>query len=208
MGARVTRRVVAASALAGLAVLVLLLAADVRSWGAAMASGDAAYAASPARASWQPATKLGGLATDILGVDDDLVLRRALRLYAVARATHLRLDNATQVQTARAAAQDALLEAAASSDAKRASEARTLLGVLTFGSSASGAEQDQVDSAIADFADAIRADPANDEAKFDLELLLRLSAAHGTRPGQGLGGATGRGGNRRGAGGGSPGRGY
>ena len=37
-----------------------------------------------------------------------MAFRRALRLYAIAAATHLRLDNATQVQTTRAAAQDAL----------------------------------------------------------------------------------------------------
>jgi hypothetical protein len=201
------KELVAASALAALAVVSVLLASDVRSWRAAFASGDTVYAASPLRALWQPDTKLGGLAGDLLDIEDDLVFRRALRLYVIARATHLRLDNATQVQTARAAAQDALLAAAADSDPKRSSEARTLLGVLTFGSSASGGAQDQIDSAIASFTEAVRTGPGNDEAKFDLELLLRLSAAHGTRPGQGLGGAAGHG-NRRGAGGGSPGRGY
>jgi hypothetical protein len=111
------------------------------------------------------------------------------------------------VQTARARAQDALLRVAASDVPQRSAQARTLLGILTFGSSASGGEQDQVEGAIADFTDAVRTDPANDDAKFDLELLLRLSAAHGTRPGQGVGGGFGRGG-RHGAGGGSPGRGY
>ena len=89
----------------------------------------------------------------------------------------------------------------------RSSQARTLLGLLTYRASAAGGEQDQVDAAIADFTDAIRADPSNAAAKFDLELLLRLSAASGTRPGQGLGTGSGRGG-RRGAGGGVPGRGY
>jgi hypothetical protein len=60
---------------------------------------------------------------------------------------------------------------------------------------------------MSDFVDAIRAAPRDNPAKFDLELLLRQSAALGTRTGQGLGGGFGRGGHR-GAGGGSPGRGY
>lgn len=189
-------RLLAASALIALAVLALLLAADVRSWRTATANGDA-----------PPRTYLGGVAGSLLGTRDDVTFRRALRLYEVAAATHLRLDNATQVQTTRAAAQDALAAAAGSGDTSRASQARTLLGILVYISTASGGEQDQVDSAIADFTDAIRADDDNDAAKFDLELLLRLSAASGARPGQGLGGGFGRGGHR-GAGGGTPGKGY
>jgi hypothetical protein len=207
VGARVTARLVAAVALAGLAVVAILLAADARSWEAALSGGDAVYAASASRATWTPGTSLGGVAGDVLATEDDVAVRRALRLYRVAAATHLRLDNATEVQTARARAQDALLRVAAGSDPERSAQARTLLGILTFGSSASGGEEDQVEGAISDFTDAIRADGANDDAKFDLELLLRLSAAHGTRPGEGVGGGFGRGG-RRGAGGGSPGRGY
>ena len=60
---------------------------------------------------------------------------------------------------------------------------------------------------IADFTNAVRADPTNAAAKYDLELLLRLTAAHGARPGAGTGGSFGKGG-RRGAGGGVPGGGY
>jgi hypothetical protein len=200
VGARVTRLLVAAAASLALAVLAVLLAVDVRSWRAALAGGDAVYAAAPERATWTPRTRLGGLAGDLLGVDDDVAVRRALQLYRAAATTHMRLDNATAVQAARAAAQDALL-------ADGSSQARTLLGILTFGQRASGGTEDQFQSAVADFSDAVRTDETNDEAKFDLELLLRLSAASGTRPGQGVGGGFGRGG-RRGAGGGTPGKGY
>jgi hypothetical protein len=203
----VTRRLIVAALLVALAVLAILLAADVRSSHSALASGDTLYAQSPGHASWTPRTRLGGLAADLLGTRDDLAVRRALQLYAIAAATHLRLDNATEVQTARAAAQDALTKVAANGDATRSSEARTLLGILTFRSSATGAASDQVDAAVAAFTDAVRADGRNDEAKFDLELVLKLSAAHGTRPGQGVGGGFGRG-ARRGAGGGTPGQGY
>ena len=202
-----TRLVAGAVACLALGILALLLAADVRSWDDALADGDAVYAATPERATWTPRTTLGGLAGNLLDVDDDVAARRALQLYDRVAGTRLTFDNATRVQTARAEAQDALVAAAASGDERRASQARTLLGILTFGRNASSAEADQVESAIADFTDAIRADGSNDEAKYDLELLLRASAASGTRPGQGVGGGFGRGG-RRGAGGGTPGKGY
>ena len=169
------RRLLAAAALIALAVLALLLAADVRSW-----RGRRPRTETP-----RPRTYLGGVAGSLLGTGDDVTFRRALQLYEVAAATHLRLDNATQVQTTRAAAQDALAAAAGSGDtaagfagANAARHPRLPLEPRP------GGEQDQVDSAIADFTDAIRADAGNDDAKFDLELLLRLSAASGTRPGR------------------------
>jgi hypothetical protein len=198
-------------ALAGLlvaaAILVALLAADVRAWPAALDGGDGVYAATPGRATWTPSTRLGGLAGELLGVHGDVAQRRALQLYSVASGLHQRLDNAIDVQTARARALNALASAARDPDPRHASQALTLLGISTFGASASGGNQNQVDAAIADFTDAIRADPTDVFAKFDLELLLRLTAAHGTRigPGQSNGpGATGH----HGAGGGVPGNGY
>ncbi len=202
-------RITLAALLVAAAVLVALLAADVRAWPAAIAGGDAVYTATPGRATWTPSPRLGGLAEDLLGVRDDVALRRALQLYSVAIPLHQRLDNAFDVQAARADALNALAAAAAARDPdpRDASQARTLLGILTFGASASGGSENQVDAAIADFTDAIRADPTDVFAKFDLELLLRLTAAHGTRigPGQSNGpGATGH----HGAGGGVPGNGY
>ncbi len=66
-----------------------------------------------------------------------------------------------------------------------AAQARTLLGILTFSEAAEGGGISQTDAAIADFTDAVRVDPGDTAAKFDLELLLRLSAAHGHRRGTG-----------------------
>ena len=200
-------RLVLAGFLVAAAVLVALLAADVRSWSVALASGDAVYAATPGRASWTPSTRLGGLAAGLLGIRDEVAQRRALQLYSVTSGLHERLDNALDVQTARAEAQDALVAAARDSDPLRAAQARTLLGILTFGASASGGSQDQVDAAASDFTDAVRVDPQDDSAKFDLELLLRLTAAHGTRTGPGQRNGEGASG-RHGAGGGMPGSGY
>ena len=195
-----TGRLVTGAILLLAAAAAFLLASDVRGWRDSIDRGDTVFLASPGEAAWKPHTRLGGLAGSLLGTNDDLAVRRALKLYRAAATTQLRLDNATRVQTARAAAQDALL-------ATHSPQSSTLLGILTFGRTASGTSEDQVDGAIADFTDAVRADPTNDAAKFDLELLLRASAAAGTRPGEGVGGGFGRGG-RRGAGGGSPGQGY
>ena len=200
-------RVVAAALLVAAAVLVALLAADVRAWPAALQSGDAVDTATPGRATWTPSTRLGGLAGTLLGTRDEVAYRRALQLYTVTHGLHQRLDNALEVQTARAQAQDALAAASRDPDPLRASQARTLLGILAFGASSSGGSSSQVDAAVSDFTDAIRADPENDFAKFDLELLLRLTAAHGVRPGPGQGNGVGPTG-RHGAGGGVPGSGY
>jgi hypothetical protein len=200
-------RLTVAAALVALAVLVALLAADVRSWRGTIAEGDAVLAAAPARATWTPSTRLGGLSGRLLGVGGDLELRRALQLYALAVGQRQRLDNELQVQTERAQAMDALTTEALDANGRRASQAQTALGALTFGSSSQGSGTAQIDASISDFTDAIRSDPDNALAKFDLELLFRLTLAHGVRTGQGVGGGLGHTG-RRGAGGGVAGSGY
>jgi len=143
----------------------------------------------------------------LLGVRDDLQLRDALQRYIDASKLHLRLDNALTVESARARAQDALEQVSHARDPQRVSQVLTLLGILAYRASASGGAQSQVDAAISDFTDAVRDDPANEQAAYDLELLLRLTAARGSRVEPGQGGGFGRTG-RRGAGGGQPGSGY
>ncbi len=150
---------------------------------------------------------MDGVAKSLLGTGDDVAARRGLQLYRTTAGVQLRLDNALDVQTARARAQDALERVARDADPHRAAQARTMLGVLAFQAVARGAEQSQIEAAAAEFADAIRADPTAEPAKFDLELLLRLTAAHGTRTGREPGAGTGQAG-RHGAGAGTPGRGY
>jgi hypothetical protein len=199
-------RLAIAAALVAAAAVATVLAVDVRTTNRALRDGDVVYAASPARASWHADATLGGLARSLLGVDDDLRVRAALRLATAADRSHLRLDNGVEVETLRARAQDALTRVANGSDRSAASQARTLLGILAFESSANGSDQSSIDAALGAFTDAVRADPSNTDAKYDLELLLRQSSVQGTRTGQGVGGF-GRG-TRRGSGGGTPGRGY
>ena len=208
MGFRVSAlRVVLAAALAAAAVCAALLANDVRKTRDALRNGDVVYAATPSRADWTAGTTFGGAAGSLLGDRDDIDFRQALQHYVDASKLHLRLDNAVDVEGARGRAQDILEQAARTNDPPRASQALTLLGILAYRSAASGSTQSQVDAAIADFTDATRADPGNADAAFDLELLLRLTLAHGSRVQPGQGGGFGRAG-RRGAGGGQPGSGY
>lgn len=176
------------------AVVAFLLAADVRAVRSSLAVGDTVYAAAPARAGWRAETILGGTAARLLGVSDEIRLRKALQQYVAVSKLRLRLDDAASVESARARAQDALARAAGSS------QARVLLGILAF-------EEQSPDVARSEFEAALRADPANVDAAYDLELLLRLTTAHGSRVEPGQGGGFGRTG-RRGAGTGTPGSGY
>lgn len=200
-------RVVGALVLAAIAVLAALLATDVRRWPSTLAQGDAVYAVAPGDASWAPSTTLGGTAEALLGTRGDVVFRQALQQYQSEASVPTRLDTALELQTRRSQAEAALAAAAGSADRARGSQASTLLGILAFDESAAGGGSNESEVAIGDFTTAVRDDPTNVAAKFDLELMLRLTAAHGSQPGAGQAHKFGRGG-RRGAGGGTPGSGY
>ena len=207
---RTARGFVLPVVLLALAVVVAALAVDVHRWGRAMAEGDAAYAATPQRASWHTSTLLpADPAARVLALPDDIAARRALQRYLAAAHRRARLDNAIDVAADRARAETALAAVAQSGDAVRSAQARTLLGILTFEDFARGGGGDagQAEAAVAYFDGAVRSDPSSDAARFDLELALRALAARGVRVGPGSGSGTGSTG-RRGAGGGLPGRGY
>jgi hypothetical protein len=167
-------RVAAALLLGALAVLVALLAADVRAWPAAIERGDALYALDPASAHWSASTRLGGLASSMLGTGVDLAERRALALYDEAIVVQQTLPYQEEIETARDYAVNALTAPATSSDRPVASQARTLQGVLAVDAASRGGGASQVHTAVADFTAALELDSANTAAKFDLELLLRL----------------------------------
>jgi hypothetical protein len=189
------------------AILLALLAADVHSWPRAFAAGDGVYDSTPPDARWTPATRLPvGWSRALIGVGDDLAARHALQLYRANVGVAVRLDNATQVAAARGQAENALARVAQESDGARASEAETLLGVLAFTDYSQGAQTTQAAQAVSAFQQAVKDDPANEVAKYDLELLLRLLVAHGQRVGSQSGVGTGPG--KRGAGGGVLGKGY
>ena len=195
----------AAFVLLALAGAAALLAADVRGWQRALDTGETTSA-----------TRVPySLAERALGLEDDLAARRAIELYRRTIGVEQRLDNSAQVQSLRGRAESALAEIARGSNRARASQAETLLGVLVFTDLApsdnpfqapTGPALDQVLESVANFQNAVRTDPDNLAAKYDLELVIRTLAAQGTRVGAAQGGGASSG--RRGAGGGIPGEGY
>ena len=189
---------------AGAAVLALL-AADVAGARSALRRGDAAFPSAPAGASWSNGSAtFGGLARNLLGVDNDIRYRQALQLYRSIPAAAGSFDNGQSRRITRGIAQAALSRIEQSDGNRvRASRAATLLALLAFSGAGSGA----ADQALEELQNAVRLDGGNADAKFDLELLLRLLVAHGVRQGQGSG-AAGRSFGHRGAGLGTPGRGY
>jgi len=184
--------------LVALAVVVALLAGDVRAWQETFESGQTKAST---RLPWNVAART-------LAVEDDAQARRAIALFRATASVHGRLDNALGVTAARANAETALA-AVARGRGVRASQAATLLGVLAFGDLARGGGRDssQAETAVGDFENAIRADPSDANAKYDLELLLRSLAARGVRTGPGAGSGAGATGHK-GAGSGTPGQGY
>jgi hypothetical protein len=198
--------------LLALGVCAALLAADVNAWQNTLRTDDAALTAAPAN-THVPFR----LAERLLGVHDDVAARRALALYRQAAHTSISRDNAFQGGAALAQAESALADIARGSNRVRASQAETLLGVLVFTAVApnsnpfsterAGPGPDQVSESVLDFQNAVRDDPTNSTAKYDLELLIRSLAAKGVRVGaaqQSGKGSTGR----HGASGGVPGEGY
>ena len=194
-------QLLAALAAAAAGVLLLLFAVDVHRWQSRLQTDDAAYRIAPRRPQlWQAATILpASLSHDVLGLRNDLAYRRALDLFRrgnarkqIALAKQRELD-------ARAEATVALSGLPASDpDAGRRSQALTLLGVLDLLIPTAEKPGQRLASqlrAASEFTSAIGADPSNADAKFDLELALRLihyQSGHGGTT-AGTGGVVARG---------------
>ena len=191
-----------------LAVLVAMIAHDVRSWDEALERGDARFSASPVTAEWEAETWLPeSITRRLLALDDDLALRGAERAYAVARRTPRGLDNGAGRARFRASAELALADAVSVGSDEQAARAGNLLGILVA-TGESGADASAIDRRAGElFEAAVRADPDAVEAKANLELLLRRIRAVGSREGSGSGSGD-RGASRRGAGSSPPGSGY
>jgi len=166
------------------ATAAALLANDVRAWQSTLRASDAEAVSDPSKAVPAGAGEIlpFHVARSLLGLDDDLVLRRALVLF---RAGYTGIPSRAQSTAA----------------------ASNLLGVLEFvdSRSGSGAGQTPVERSVVEFQNAIRLDPGAGDAKANLELALGLVAPD--TPFQGSHGGT-AGKRRGGASLSSPGRGY
>jgi hypothetical protein len=156
-------------------VFLLLFAVDARDWGKRIASDDLRFVNDPSpRSLWHP-TEVApfGLARNVLGIDDDVKYREAVRLFRLGRP----LENLTprQFESLRAQAQVSLSGVEASGkDLQRRSQAANMLGVLDF----SLAVRDStlattfLADAIGNFRDAMALDDSNADARFNLEYAL------------------------------------
>jgi hypothetical protein len=137
---------------------------------------DAAFRVEPVRGGlWELDTRVPALQT-ALGIDDDVKFRRASRLFELLRQRgHDPYDFAARAF--RADAQLALARAQQAGLARRArSKAANLEGVLVLDEALGDPRNGPAlfNRSLGHFRRAIRIDPTNQEAAFNVELLLRL----------------------------------
>ena len=203
-------RVVLAVVAVAVAVVLALLASDLRSWQRAVGDGDLRFTQNPAVATWNASTVLpASLSRGILGLGDQLAFRRASRRFTVVDALGCGFDNCISEARARGALEATLTTLTRTGNVQRDSAANNMLGILAFADSRSTGPNTPapVDQAVGDFTTAVELDPSNEDAKYNLELLLRNLLAKGVRPGSNSS-SSGPAKGHRGAGGGLPGRGY
>jgi hypothetical protein len=198
----------------GLALALGLLALDAARSRDALAQGDVEYRITPAKTGlWRASTIAPfDLAVALIGTEDDVELRRAVRSVRLAR-----LGDPTasvsdpQLALLRNDAQarlDAIV--AGDADAKQKSRAAGLLGVLGLARLISET-QDRVallSSTVANLQLAVALDSSNDDAKYNLELALQRSRGIQLTEGAGGQNPTPGGSGSSGAGAGDPGSGY
>jgi hypothetical protein len=195
-----------------LGVALALLATDVGRWPVALAAGDARFRTAPEETRlWRP-NELAPrhFARELLGLDDDLAYRRAVRVLRLGR---LEGPTVTDPRLAllRADAQARLLQIVENDgNPKRRSYAANLLGVSALVSLVAE-ERDRallLGAAITSFKKAIALDPGNEDAKYNLELSLQRGRQLQLSEAAGSGNPSPGGRGSRGAGTGDPGSGY
>jgi hypothetical protein len=180
-------------------VILLLLAVDVGRWNTALARGDVRFKFAPTRMDlWQPDETLPfHPARRLLGVDDDLAYRDALRRFYLAR-PHANKWSQTNIDALRSQATVWLAEyIREGKDPRRRSQAANLLGVMGLGLAATddpGQRLRFLLFASRSFRGALTMDQTNEDAKFNLELALRLLRQSPTSTGGGAARGPGRGG--------------
>ena len=208
---------VGAAACLVLGILFALVAVDVARWRSTLPADDVRFAAGAPNSGWSPGTVAPfGAGARVLGVQDDIAFRQMLRVLRQSKLLDLTVSD-----PALALARTELAERLESivvddPDPVLRSRASSLLGVTSIVAWNSTPPQgvQQLDrselllAAVASFEQAITIDPENDDAKYNLQLLLQrgqgllpTEAAAGRNPSAGGKGS-------RGAGAGAPGSGY
>jgi hypothetical protein len=194
---------VAAVVALALGLVLALLAVDVFRWRDHLEHADSRFAAAAGdRAMWEaPQVLPFDAARRLVGVDDDIRLRRAIQTFRLSRPT---LPPQNQFDAALRAEAAFALARVAGSDSSR--EGRSVAALLEGALSFELARTEQIgaqvylERTVDAFRRAVRLDPTNDEAKYNLELVLNLlrdvedpsrssgrSRARGGSPEQGAG---------------------
>jgi hypothetical protein len=199
-----------------LAVFLALVAVDVVRWRTVIRADDVRFAAGAPSSHWQPETLAPfGAGERVLALSDDVAFRRMLTLLRSSKLLDATISD-PRLALRRAELGERLESIAARErDPVLRARATALLGVVNIAawnsSPAQGDEQDRSElllAAVASFEQAIALDPGNDDAKYNLQLmllhgqgLLPTESAAGRNPTPGGKGS-------RGAGAGEPGSGY
>jgi hypothetical protein len=212
--AHVRRHALTAIAVAGCLVvgtLLLLLALDVARLRSTLPADDVRYLGQPEQHLWAPDEVVpAGVARTLLGVDDDIRFREAVRGVRLSHPEMPGFSDPSYVVHRNEATAWLTDIVQKDDDPKRQAAAANLLGVLTFADAVADYTNRGrlLEGATGRFRQAINLDPTNDEAKHNLELTLSRSrglelseAGGGNAPSPGGKGA-------KGAGAGDPGSGY
>lgn len=173
------RALLLAAAVLGLAVAVIvaLLAQDVRSWRNTLRDDAIRYAVSPStQQQWTAPTYLPvGLSARLLGVAPDRRRLSALRFFALAETVDIGSGATPRTESLLQTSEKALARVAQDPNPALASQAYTLLSVILFKDSKGTfvADVATYSAAISAMQNAVRVDPGNEQAEADLELLLR-----------------------------------
>jgi hypothetical protein len=180
-------------------VFLVLLAVDVGRWQTAFARDDVRFKFQATRSDlWKPDELVPfHLAKRMLSVDDDLFYRETLRHFYLAQPRANKWEH-TNIDAVRSLATVALAEyiREGKSQARR-SQAANLLGIIGLALAATddpGQRLRFLLFASREFRGALTFDQSNEDAKFNLELALRLLRQQPTSTGGGAAHGPGRGG--------------
>jgi hypothetical protein len=182
-----------------LGIVLVLLAVDVGRWNTAFARDDVRFKFQPTRSDlWKPDQLVPfHAAKRLLGVDDDLFYRETLRHFYLAQPRANKWEH-TNIDAIRSEATVRLAEYIREGhNQARRSQAANLLGILGLALAATddpGQRLRFLLFASREFRGALTFDQNNEDAKFNLELTLRLLRQQPTSTGGGAAHGPGRGG--------------
>ncbi len=175
-------RAIGAAVLLAAAAVLVVFAVDVVRWNRSLAAEDVRFLASPGQSRYsEPATLLPfGLTEAALAASDDLAFR--LQLQGYARVRPGAVVDVQRVQALRAETQLGLAGLSRTDPAtERRSRAANMVGVLALDERLAPRDPealaDLITGAISSFRSAVELDPANSDAKLNLEQALRIAKA-------------------------------